>query len=78
MGILQKRNFFVASGDGQNCHRLWWAFNYQFKSCSVPTGHLIFQGTDSICNLYSVTTGWMFFQCLFSFGEGLRTMAQLF
>ena len=27
---------FVASGDGQNCHRLWWAFNCQFKSSSVP------------------------------------------
>ena len=20
---------FVANGDGQNCHRLWWAFNWQ-------------------------------------------------
>ena len=29
---------FVASGNGQNCHRLWWAFNCQFKSSSVPMG----------------------------------------
>ena len=39
VGILKKTIVFVASGDGQNCHRFWWAFNCQFKSSSVPTGH---------------------------------------
>ena len=34
---------FVASGDGQNCHRLWLAFNYQFKSSSVPMGRWYFR-----------------------------------
>ena len=32
---------------------------------SIPT---ISEGTDSGCNLYSVTTGWMLFTCLLSFG----------
>ena len=31
---------------------------------SIPT---ISEGTDSGCNLYSVTTGWMLFMCLLSF-----------
>ena len=29
---------------------------------------MISEGTDSGCNLYSVTTGWMLFTCLLSFG----------
>ena len=30
---------------------------------------LIFQGTDSRCNLYSVTTGWMLFSVCFLLGK---------
>ena len=30
---------------------------------------MISEGTDSGCNLYSVTTGWMLFTCLLSFGR---------
>ena len=60
---------FVVNGDGQNCHRLWCAFNCKLNISSIPT---ISEGTDSGCNLHSVTTGGMFMlQCLFSFGERL-------
>ena len=42
-------------------------------------GSLILEGIDSRCNLYSVTTGWTLFHCLFSFGERtMRTMVQHF
>ena len=56
---------FVVNGDGQNCHTLRRAFNGHFYSSSIPT---ISDSTDSGYNLYSVTTGWMLFTCLLSFG----------
>ena len=60
---------FVVNGDGQNCHKLRWAFNGHFYSSSIPT---ISDSTDSGYNyLYSVTTAWMLLQCFFSFGERL-------
>ena len=70
MGILQKNVIvFVASGDFGG-HLIANSKVPVFpRVTDIPTP--ILQGTDSRCNLYSVTTGWMLFQCLFSFGEGL-------
>ena len=60
---------FVVNGDGQNCQRLWWAVDCQLNSFSIPT---ISDGTDSGCNLYSVTT------VVFFWGKTMRTMVQIF
>ena len=57
------------NGDGQNCQRLWWAFDCQLNSSSIPT---ISDGTDSGCNLYSVTT------VVFFWGKTMRTIVQIF
>ena len=35
--MLKKRNWFVASGDGENHGRVWWTFNWQFKTSNDPT-----------------------------------------
>ena len=39
----------------------------QLSSLSMEMGRTA-KNTDSGCNLYSVTTGWMLFMCLLSFG----------
>ena len=71
-----------------NCVRCQWRWEElpqtlvgQFNISNIPT---ISEGTDSGCNLYSVTTGWMLLQPLwlqvvvFFWGKTMRTMAQLF
>ena len=66
-----------------NCVRCQWRWEElpqtlvdQFSISNIPT---ISEGTDSGCNLYSVTTGWMLLQLVvFFWGKTMRTMTQLF
>ena len=58
---------FVVNGDGQSCQRLWWAFDCQLNSSSITK---ISDGTDSGCNLYSVTT------VVFFWGHGTNILCQ--
>ena len=57
---------------GQHSHGFPSVGPHSFKPRSLEPYPLnlrtISEGTDSGCNLYSVTTGWMLFTCLLSFG----------
>ena len=69
MGILQKRNCFRFQWRWAELPQTVVGIQVPIQKFQCSHGSLVFQGTDSRCNLYSVTPGWMLFQCLFSFGE---------